>query len=82
MTGTVEGEASAFGRPALFEMLGIASAPLPVHDGPVAGVTRGGRFLGWMLFADELRPEADDALAQLRSLGLERLILLTAIVNS
>ena len=68
MTGEVEGEPTAFGRPELFERLGIA--PPPPHDGPIAGVARGGRFLGWLLFADPARPEAAAALADLRRLGL------------
>ncbi|HEY4042594.1 MAG TPA: HAD-IC family P-type ATPase, partial [Rhodopila sp.] len=50
---------------------------LPVHDGPVAGVARGGRFLGWLLLADEPRPEARQALAELRTMGLDRQMLLT-----
>ena len=25
----------------------------PAHDGPIAGVSRDGRFLGWLLFADQ-----------------------------
>ena len=28
----------------------------PDHDGPIAGVSKGGAFLGWLLFAD--RPRA------------------------
>lgn len=74
--GTVDGEFAAFGRPELFEKLGVASTRPPAHDGPVAGVALGGCFLGWLLFADELRPEAEIALTQLRSLGLSRLMLL------
>ena len=49
----------------------------PAHDGPVAGVARAGRFLGWLLLADEPRPEAREALAELRGMGLDRQLLLT-----
>jgi len=67
----------ALGRPALFEQLGIAISQPPTHDGPIAGVARGRRFLGWVLLADELRPEAREAVADLARLGLRRQILIT-----
>jgi Zn2+/Cd2+-exporting ATPase len=67
----------ALGRPALFEQLGIPISPPPTHDGPIAGVARGSKFLGWVLLADELRPEARDAVADLARLGLRRQILIT-----
>jgi heavy metal translocating P-type ATPase len=77
LTGSVDGDPVAFGRPDLFARLAIATSPAPAHDGPIAGVSRGGRFLGWMLFADQPRPEAAAALADLRCLGLGRQMLLT-----
>jgi Zn2+/Cd2+-exporting ATPase len=77
VTGAVDGEPCAFGRPALFEALSLDAWPPPAHDGPVAGVSQGGRFLGWALFADQLRPEAEAALADLRALGLTRQVLMT-----
>jgi heavy metal translocating P-type ATPase len=77
LTGMVDDQPVAFGRPDLFARLGIAAPEPPVHDGPIAGVSRAGVFLGWMLFADQPRPEAIVALAELRGLGLERQVLLT-----
>jgi cation transport ATPase len=77
LTGTIEGDAVAFGRPDLFARLGIVTPEPPVHDGPIAGVSRAGVFLGWMLFGDQPRPEAMEALTELRGLGLARQILLT-----
>jgi heavy metal translocating P-type ATPase len=77
VAGSLAGEAVALGRPALFAELGVPAPPPPVHDGPVAGAARGGRFLGWLLLADEPRPEARQALAELRDLGLDRQLLLT-----
>ena len=73
---TEHGEA-ALGRPELFEELKIAMLPLPLHAGPIAGLAMDGRFLAWLLLADTLRPEAAEALADLRSLGLNRQLLLT-----
>jgi Zn2+/Cd2+-exporting ATPase len=77
LTGLVDGEPVAFGRPDLFTRLGIATPAVPSHDGPIAGVSQDERFLGWMLFADQPRPEAPGALADLRGLGLDRQVLLT-----
>lgn len=68
---------AALGRPELFQELGLARPPPPAHDGPIAGVALGNRFLGWMLLADEPRPESRQAVADLRDLGLVRQILLT-----
>ena len=48
----------------------------PSHDGPIAGVSYGPDFLGWLLLADELRPEAREAVAELKALGLERQLLI------
>src|ERR1700722_11273649 len=77
LTGTVDGHPVAFGQPDLFARLGIAAPEPPAHEGPIAGVSRAGVFLGWMLFADQPRPEAMEALGDLRALGLERQVLLT-----
>lgn len=65
------------GRPELFAQHGITTLPVPAHDGPIAGLALDGRFLGWLLLADTLRPEAAEALADLRRLGLDRQLLLT-----
>jgi Zn2+/Cd2+-exporting ATPase len=73
---TSSGEA-ALGRPDLFEQLGIATLPIPSHDGPIAGLSFDGRFVAWLLLADSLRAEATAALVDLRSLGLTQQTLLT-----
>ena len=67
----------AMGRPELFADLGVAAPPPPEHDGPIAGLADDGRFIGWLLLADEPRPEAEAALQDLRGLGLHRMMLLT-----
>ena len=77
LTGRCAGVPVAFGRPELFARLGIATPPPPAHDGPIAGASCDGVFLGWLLFADAPRPEAAAALAELRTLGLARQVLLT-----
>jgi heavy metal translocating P-type ATPase len=72
-----EGGEAALGRPELFEQLGIATTPVPGHDGPIAGLSVNGVFLAWFLLADSLKPEARAALAELRELGIGRQLLLT-----
>ena len=59
----------ALGRAALFEQLAIPVSEPPMHDGPIAGVAYGSRFLGWVLLADEPRPEALEAVANLPDSG-------------
>nr|WP_166359608.1 heavy metal translocating P-type ATPase [Pseudomonas akapageensis] len=73
---TAHGDA-ALGRVELFDQLGISTPAPPDHDGPIAGLALDGRFLGWLLLADKVRPEAVSALADLRQLGLGRQMLLT-----
>ncbi|AZS52232.1 cadmium-translocating P-type ATPase [Entomomonas moraniae] len=70
------GEA-VLGRPELFMALNISVPDVPHHDGPIAGLALAGSFRGWLLLADNLRPEAVEALADLRQLGLGRQLLLT-----
>jgi Zn2+/Cd2+-exporting ATPase len=77
VTAVLDGADAVLGRPELFGQLAIGAPPPPEHDGPVAGVARAGRFLGWLLLADEPRPEAREALAELRAMGLDRQLLLT-----
>ncbi len=77
VTGVLAGDIVAFGRPDLFTRLGVAVPEAPAHEGPIAGVSQGSVFLGWLLFADQPRPEARAALDDLRKLGLDRQALLT-----
>jgi len=77
VTGLVGGEPVALGRADLFERLGVAAPPPPTHNGPIAGVSRNGRFLGWLLFLDQLRGSATIAVEDLKELGIEHMVLLT-----
>jgi len=70
-------ERIALGRSALFAELGVSAPPPPDHAGPVVGVARGAEFLGWILLADAIRPEAAAAADDLRKLGLRHQILIT-----
>jgi P-type E1-E2 ATPase len=68
---------AALGRPELFAQMGIGTSTIPDHDGPIAGLALNGEFLGWLLLADSVKPEAQQALNELRELGLGRQLLLT-----
>jgi Cd2+/Zn2+-exporting ATPase len=77
VTGNHAGEVVALGRVDLFERLGISVPQPPPHNGPIAGVSQGKQFLGWLLFHDQLRVSAEPAVRDLKSLGIERIMLLT-----
>ncbi len=56
---------------------GLELPPIPDHEGAVVWVARDEAVLGYLLLADLPRPEARQAIAELRKLGLNRVILLT-----
>ena len=45
--------------------------PPPEHAGPVAGVSKGNVFWGWVLLADQIRPEAGEAVRDGGRFGLQ-----------
>ncbi len=77
VTGLYSGQQAALGRADLFERLGVVAPPPPTHNGPVAGLSLNGRFLGWLLFLDQLRGSATSAVQDLKGLGIEHMVLLT-----
>jgi Zn2+/Cd2+-exporting ATPase len=77
VTGRYEGEVVAMGRADWFERLGVTVPAPPAHVGPIAGVSRNGKFLGWLLFYDQLRSSALAAVQDLKGIGIEHMVLLT-----
>jgi Cd2+/Zn2+-exporting ATPase len=75
--GRMDGKVVALGRAQLFSELGVAAPPPPDHTGPIAGLSCGSEFYGWLLLADEVRPEAKEAVAELKALGLMHQLLIT-----
>ncbi|WP_097163328.1 cation-translocating P-type ATPase [Enterobacter sp. CC120223-11] len=65
------------GRADLFAEHGVSMLPQPDHQGPIVGVAHQGQFLGWLLLADTLRPEAPEALQELKQMGIDKQLLLT-----
>jgi heavy metal translocating P-type ATPase len=76
IAGAATGEV-ALGRPELFERMSVTIPAVPVHDGPIAGVSIDGDFVAWLLLSDTTKPEAAVAMTELRALGLNRQLLLT-----
>lgn len=77
ITGYIDGRLIALGRAQLFKELGVVAPVPPEHTGPIAGVSAAGEFLGWLLLADEIRPESPEAVGELRDLGLRHQVLIT-----
>jgi Zn2+/Cd2+-exporting ATPase len=77
VAGKYDGRVVAMGRADLFERLNIAVPAPPAHVGPIAGVSLDGKFLGWLLFLDQLRSSARPAVHDLKGLGIEHMVLLT-----
>jgi P-type E1-E2 ATPase len=77
IVGRFEGKTVGLGRAQLFKELGVIAPPPPDHTGPIAGVSLGSEFLGWLLLADEVRPEAREAVEELKALGLTRQLIIT-----
>lgn len=65
------------GRADLFASHSVQNLPVPEHEGPIVGVALNGQFMGWLLLADTLRPEAADALLELKQMGVDKQLMLT-----
>ncbi|MBI2569293.1 MAG: cation-translocating P-type ATPase [Candidatus Schekmanbacteria bacterium] len=79
LVAMVEGERAALGRAPFLRDLGV---PMPANgsDDATGGevwVALGERCLGRIVWRDQPRPEARDALQEMRALGIDRLVLLT-----
>jgi Cu+-exporting ATPase len=65
VSGTVQNENARLGSPAF---LGVEKS---IAGKTVVGVEHGGRLLGWIALADELRPTSAAAVARLAAMGIE-----------
>ena len=69
VSGVVEGVAARLGSPAFLDQ------KKSIPGKTVVGVKYGGRLLGWIALADELRPTSAAAVARLERMGIEPIIL-------
>ena len=76
VVAVVDGQPAILGRKALLEERGI-DVGLADEDASQVWVARGRKFLGSLVLRDQPRSEAREALAAMRALGINRLILLT-----
>jgi heavy metal translocating P-type ATPase len=74
---TVDGRQALLGRRALLTDLGVAVDAADDEDASQVWVAYGGRYFGSIVLQDQPRSEAREALAAMRALGINRLILLT-----
>ena len=73
----IDGQPAALGRRALLVELGVAPGPELEGDAAEVSVALGDQLLGRFVLRDEPRAEARDALAEMRAMGIDRLLLLT-----
>ncbi len=71
------GDQLRLGKAAWLQACGVDCPEPPQHVGPLTGVALNHKFLGYLLFADPMRGEAPELVADLRSLGITRVGLLT-----
>jgi Zn2+/Cd2+-exporting ATPase len=77
VVATVDGGQAVLGRRALLTDLGVSVDTHEEVDVSQVWVAHSGRCLGSVVLRDQPRREARDALAGMRSLGIQRLVLLT-----
>ena len=73
----IDGEDVFVGNTRLMERAGAAVHPCEKcrHEGTVVHVSRGDQYLGHIVISDELKPDAAEAVADLKNLGLTDLYL-------
>jgi P-type Cu+ transporter len=69
VSGLIEGKPARLGSPAFLER------ESPIKGKTAVGVEWGGRFLGWIALADELRSTSAVAVARLAAMGIQPIIL-------
>jgi heavy metal translocating P-type ATPase len=77
VVGLVDGERAVLGRRELLSELGVDTADDEDGDAAEVWVALGGQCLGRLVFRDQPRVDASEALEQMRSLGIDRLVMLT-----
>jgi Cd2+/Zn2+-exporting ATPase len=73
----VDGQPAVLGRRALLVELGVEPTAAEERSAAEVWVALGGTPLGRLLLRDEPRPDAREALAEMRALGIDRLVMLT-----
>ncbi len=78
---TVDGRLIYAGNEALMRSAGLAE-PLPEPKGTVIYVAIDGRYIGYIQISDELKPDAKEAVLQLRKQKIAKLVMLSGDAES
>jgi Cd2+/Zn2+-exporting ATPase len=77
----IDSEIVAVGNSALMDALGIEHEDVSEH-GTLVHTAKNGKYLGYMLISDELRPNMKAAVSELKTLGIKRTHMLTGDLKS
>ncbi len=77
----VDGKTVAVGNGKLMSMLAVAATPCG-HGGTVVHVAIDERYMGHILIADMLKPGSEQAMTELKALGIRRRVMLTGDARS
>ena len=76
VTAKVDGKAVAAGNARLMERLGL-SAPAVSETGTVVHIAIDGRYAGYLLIADVVKPHSAEAIRALKAAGVRKTVMLT-----
>lgn len=77
----IDSEIVAVGNSALMDALGIEHEDVSEH-GTLVHTAKNGKYLGYMLISDELRPNMKAAVSELKTLGIKKTRMLTGDLKS
>lgn len=79
---TADGQDIWAGNPRLMDRAGIVYEEPAPHTGTVIHVAMERNYAGYLIISDQVRPEAADALEQLKELGVQQMVMLTGDTQS
>ena len=78
---TVDGREIYAGNARLMDKIGVPITLNCKHDGTIIHVAVDGRYMGHIVISDQIKPEAAQALKDLKAAGVERTVMLTGDVQ-
>ena len=76
VSAEIDGKAVYIGNAKLMKRIGVGHTEPPAI-GTVVYVASGGKFLGSIVISDEIKPDAESAVARLKQEGIEKSVMLT-----
>ncbi len=77
VTAQLDGVLCAAGNEKLMTSLGIAADVLQDETGTIVHVSRAGEYCGYIVIADEIKPDSKNAIAMMRKSGIKKAVMLT-----